>query len=100
MARLNAAYAQKDLNTLRRLVDELTDGRVFSTAIETISDQAVLEKRLSRLLALKAELLTQIETIEQDEAYLWMTAEGDVQERLMVLREELSKQKEALICAL
>ena len=100
MARLNAAYAQKDLDTLRRLVDELTDGRVFDTALGTISDQAVLEKRLSRLLALKAELLTQIETIEQDEAYLWMTAEGDVQERLMVLREELSKQKEALICAL
>ena len=51
-------------------------------------------------MALKAELLTQIETIEQDEAYLCMTAEGDVQERLMVLREELMKQKEALICAL
>ena len=36
-----------------------------------------------------------IETIEQDEAYLWTTAEGDVQERLMFLREELSKQKAA-----
>ncbi|TAE30631.1 MAG: DUF1669 domain-containing protein [Cytophagales bacterium] len=100
MARLNTAYAQKDLTTLRQLMADLDEGRVFDTALETITDRTLLEKRLARLLALKAQLLAQIETIEQDEAYGWMTAEGDIHERLMALREELSKQKEALTCAL
>ncbi len=100
MTRLNNAYAHKDLDALRQLVDDLNDGLVFDTDLDTNNDLTMLEKQRDRLLALKADLITQIAAIEQNEAYQWMTADGDAHERLMALRNELINQKEALTCAL
>lgn len=97
MARLNEAYARKNLHQLRQLVAHLDDGLAFDTATERIDDLTLLEKRLSRLMARKAELEAQLEAIRQQEGYQWMTAEGDKEERLQQMRKELVEiQKELL----
>lgn len=95
MASLNEAYKQKDLAQLRRLVEDLEDGLIFNTHTDT-DDKAVLEKRLARLLALKTDLMAQIQALQQDEGYQWMTNDAENEQKLVILREQLLAQKLAL----
>ncbi|MFD2934981.1 J domain-containing protein [Spirosoma flavum] len=92
MMRLNDAYKCRDLVAIRRLVQELDDGRLFAAQPETIYDLEELRQWHRRLTNRQTGLQTEIDQLKADDAYRLMTANTDLIAHFSTLRDSMLQQ--------
>jgi len=96
LARLNDAYQRRDLTAVRRLTQELNDGRVFANGAEATNDLDALSQWHQRLTARQTTLQVEIDRLKADEAYTRMTTETDLMNHFRALREAMIQQIDQL----
>ncbi len=92
MMQLNDAYKRRDLITIRRLVQELDKGRLFTTQPETSYDLDELQQWYQRLTDRQTVLQTEIDQLKTDDAYQLMMANTDLMSHFSVLRDNMLHQ--------
>lgn len=92
MARLNDAYQRRDLTAVRRLVQELNEGHLFSAQPEITYDLEALRQWHQRLTDRQIALQTEIEELQQDESYRRIAGDADLTDHFAQLRHQMLQQ--------
>ena len=96
---LNAAYKNKDIKAVNKILNALKTNKGFSIFSDTVSDADKLRSRIDQLRSKIDIIIEQIAQIKKDETYLmieiisdWDVYFNDLKSQL---REELARLKEA-----
>ncbi|GAB3804955.1 hypothetical protein GCM10028819_37300 [Spirosoma humi] len=92
MVRLNDAYQRRDLKTVRALVQDLHDGRLFIAKPETTQDLEALQQGYQRLMDRRQTLQTEITKFKADEGYQLLASQADLMTHFSALRERMQQQ--------
>ncbi|MCF6331516.1 MAG: hypothetical protein L3I99_08255 [Sulfurimonas sp.] len=69
MQELNEAYSKKDLQTVKRIFDNLNNGLSFDVASDTITDIDKLISRIDEMLSIIEDVRYEIEVIKLDDLF-------------------------------
>lgn len=92
MMQLNDAYQRQDLPTVRRLVQDLTDGRLFLVQDDTTYSIDTLRQWLQRLTDRQQALQAEIAQLTAESAYQYMTNGTDLTAHFTQLHTALTQQ--------
>ncbi len=92
MMQLNDAYQRQDLPTVRRLVQDLTDGRLFLVRDDTTYSIDTLRQWLQRLADRQQALQAEIAQLTAESAYQYMTNGTDLTTHFTQLHTALTQQ--------
>lgn len=92
MMQLNDAYQRQDLPTVRRLVQDLTAGRLFLVQDDTAYSVDALQQWLQRLTNRQQALQAEIAQLKAESAYQYMTNGTDLTAHFARMQRELTQQ--------
>jgi len=92
MVRLNDAYQRRDLKTVRELVQDLNDGRLFIPKPETTHTLEELQQIYQRLTDRQQTLQTEINKLKAGEGYQLPASQTDLIAHFLTLRERMQQQ--------
>jgi len=95
-AHLNEAYAQNDLNSVKKILDMLENGVYFDAASDKLQDTEKLKYKISHLTDVLADINDDLETIQEDETYRTIEEIEDWDAYFSEVREALESEYEAL----
>jgi len=95
-AHLNEAYAQNDLNSIKKILDMLENGVYFDAASDKLQDTEKLKYKIAHLTDVLAEISDDLEAIQDDETYQTIEEIEDWDAYFSQVREALEREYEAL----
>ena len=95
-AHLNEAYAQNDLNSIKKILDMLENGVYFDAVSDKLQDTEKLKYKIAHLTDVLAEISDDLEAIQDDETYQTIEEIEDWDAYFSQVREALEREYEAL----
>ena len=96
-AQLNEAYAQKDLNRVKKILDMLENGVYFDTASDKLENIEKLKHRIIELREKVVIITEELEAIKKDETFNTIEEIDDWDAYFNEVRENLEKEYRELI---
>ncbi|MCX7068712.1 MAG: hypothetical protein NTW85_13620 [Methylococcales bacterium] len=94
---LKAAYRRQDLQRVLDILHSLETGTILSTASDSITDKAILQKHCAALRERIAALEADIQRLQADETYLCMQTITSKDDYFAELEQGLQAELAALI---
>jgi len=94
---LNSAYTRKDLDGVRKILNNLEKGIAFEIASDTIEDKSVLKAKIDDIKAKIYELKQEIKTIKQDDIFQLISEIDDWDDYFEEMYNRLQDEKENLV---
>ena len=96
MQTLNAAYSNKDLKTVHKILDNLENGIAFDVASDKIDDKKILKAKINELREKIDSINEEIADIKEDEIYKTISELDDWDEYFEGIKNTLEEEMQAL----
>jgi hypothetical protein len=97
MQQLNEAYAKRDLARVEEILAALKSGNGFELASDTITDKALLKKKIESLRGTLATLQREVDDLQADETFEIIRNVTDWDEYFDNIRQQLTEEYRALV---
>jgi len=96
-AQLNEAYAQKDLNRVKKILDMLENGVYFNTTSDKLENTEKLKHKIAELREKVAIITQELEAIKEDETFCIIKEIDDWDIYFNEVREKLKEEYRTLL---
>ena len=97
MQMLNTAYAKKDLQDVKKILQSLEKGMTFEIVSDTIEDKTLLSVKIEELREKQAVIIQKIDEIKEDDTFKLISELENWDEYFDQVFEELHQEKSKLI---
>lgn len=94
---LNAAYEQKDINKVSKILEKLISGETFIIASDALFDKKILKNKIDLLREKIDEIKIDIDSLKQNETFVMVSKIDDLYTYFSSMQEELKVEKESIL---